>query len=100
MSEEKYIDFLKKEFPDEFVRYFNSGEAKVIFTNLQGKNQKLQGLLERFCTKSNGLSMAFRCDWKYSKLEDIKNDLRAMYNFQCEVEKILNEKPSGTGKTI
>ena len=44
---------------------------------LQEEIEKLKEILERFCIKSNGLSMYFRADWK--DIKDIKPELEELY---------------------
>lgn len=56
---------------------------------LKEENESLRELLRRFCIKSNGVSIYARSDWRSS--DRVKEDIMKMYEFQCEVEQLLNK---------
>lgn len=56
---------------------------------LEKQNKILENLLERFCVKSNGVSMFARADWK--SVEKHKKDVMSLYRFQCVCEDYLRE---------
>lgn len=56
---------------------------------LEKQNKILKKLLERFCVKSNGVSIFARANWK--SVEKHKKDVMSLYRFQCVCEGYLRE---------
>jgi hypothetical protein len=51
--------------------------------------QELKVIIDRFVTKSNGLSRWVRMDFGQEIPKDLTQEIKSLYNFQCEVEQKL-----------
>lgn len=60
----------------------------------EAENLRLRHLLEKFCTKSNGLSVYARSEaYHQNQLpKDLTERIMGLYNYQCDVEEALSRK--------
>lgn len=69
-------------------------QAQATIKSLTEENAALRALLDKFITKSNGLSLWVRDEALSKKLEDYDDFLHerivTMYEHQCKAEAILN----------
>ena len=72
----------------EFM-YLDRKELKEELELSKNANKELKKLLERFCIKSNGVSIFARSDFR--GIERAKKDIMNLYDFQCEVESVLKK---------